>query len=75
MNPIIWCITWELTIAHLTAGTQMVFFFLNLVEGLGILLMCKPFLGEKKKTNSHELHWYYLDHFPVRMHGSTFLMI
>ncbi|XP_039685489.1 protein ZINC INDUCED FACILITATOR-LIKE 1 isoform X2 [Medicago truncatula] len=42
--------------ASFLPGTQMVFFFLNLVEGLGILLMCKPFLGEKKKTNSHELH-------------------
>ncbi|XP_039685488.1 protein ZINC INDUCED FACILITATOR-LIKE 1 [Medicago truncatula] len=41
--------------ASFLPGTQMVFFFLNLVEGLGILLMFKPFLGEKKKTNSDEL--------------------
>ncbi|WJX93052.1 hypothetical protein P8452_74622 [Trifolium repens] len=37
-------------------GTHMVFFFLNLVEGLGILMMFKPFLGEKKKTQSDQLH-------------------
>jgi len=50
------CITWYLTIVHLTAGTHMVFFFLNLVEGLGILMMFKPFLGEKKKTHLDQLH-------------------
>ncbi|PNX93909.1 protein zinc induced facilitator-like 1-like, partial [Trifolium pratense] len=37
-------------------GTHMVFFFLNLVEGLGILMMFKPFLGEKKKTQLDQLH-------------------
>ncbi|WJX87325.1 hypothetical protein P8452_69531 [Trifolium repens] len=37
-------------------GTHMVFFFLNIVEGLGILMMFKPFLGEKKKTQSDQLH-------------------
>ncbi|XP_058745715.1 protein ZINC INDUCED FACILITATOR-LIKE 1-like [Vicia villosa] len=42
--------------ASLLPGTQMVFFFLNLVEALGIILMFKPFLGEKKKTNSVTLH-------------------
>ncbi|XP_058766678.1 protein ZINC INDUCED FACILITATOR-LIKE 1-like [Vicia villosa] len=42
--------------ASLLPGTQMVFFFLNLVEALGIILMFKPFLGEKKKTNSDTLH-------------------
>ncbi|RDY13686.1 Protein ZINC INDUCED FACILITATOR-LIKE 1, partial [Mucuna pruriens] len=36
-------------------GTHMVFFVLNLVEGLGILLMFKPFLVEKKKTPSDQL--------------------
>ncbi|GAU33364.1 hypothetical protein TSUD_364890 [Trifolium subterraneum] len=37
-------------------GTHMVFFFLNLVEGLGIFMLFKPFLGEKKKTQSDQLH-------------------
>ncbi|XP_045800504.1 protein ZINC INDUCED FACILITATOR-LIKE 1-like isoform X2 [Trifolium pratense] len=37
-------------------GTHMVFFFLNLVEGLGILMMFKPFLGKKKKAQSDQLH-------------------
>ncbi|KAK2407550.1 protein ZINC INDUCED FACILITATOR-LIKE [Trifolium repens] len=39
-------------------GAHMVFFFLNLVEGLGILMLFKPFLGEKKKkkTHSDQLH-------------------
>ncbi|KAK2407552.1 protein ZINC INDUCED FACILITATOR-LIKE [Trifolium repens] len=38
--------------ASILPGTQMVFFFLNLVEGLGIILMFKPFLPQKKKTHS-----------------------
>ncbi|XP_073226786.1 protein ZINC INDUCED FACILITATOR-LIKE 1-like isoform X2 [Cicer arietinum] len=42
--------------ASFLPGSQMVFFFLNLVEGLGILLLFKPFLGEKKKTHSVQLH-------------------
>ncbi|XP_027187008.1 protein ZINC INDUCED FACILITATOR-LIKE 1-like isoform X2 [Cicer arietinum] len=42
--------------ASFLPGTQMVFFFLNLVEGLGILLMFKPFLIEKKKTHPDQLH-------------------
>ncbi|CAK8566793.1 unnamed protein product [Lathyrus sativus] len=42
--------------ASFLPGTQMVFFFLNLVEGLGIVLMFKPFLSEKKKTTSDTLH-------------------
>ncbi|CAJ2657239.1 unnamed protein product [Trifolium pratense] len=37
-------------------GTHMVFFFLNLIEGLGIFMIFKPFLGEKKKTQSDQLH-------------------
>nr|AFK39443.1 unknown [Medicago truncatula] len=42
--------------ASFLPGTQMVFFFLNLVEGLGIILLFKPFLGEMKKRNSDLLH-------------------
>ncbi|WJX93110.1 hypothetical protein P8452_74677 [Trifolium repens] len=42
--------------ASILPGTQMVFFFLNLVEGLGIILMFKPFLPQKKKTHSDLLH-------------------
>ncbi|XP_004517218.3 protein ZINC INDUCED FACILITATOR 1-like [Cicer arietinum] len=42
--------------ASFLPGSQMVFFFLNLVEGLGILLLFKPFLGEKKNTHSDQLH-------------------
>lgn len=34
----------------------MVFFVLNIVEALGILMMFKPFLVEKKKTHSDQLH-------------------
>nr|BAE71198.1 putative transporter-like protein [Trifolium pratense] len=42
--------------ASILPGTQMVFFFLNLVEILGILMLFKPFLGQKKKTHSDLLH-------------------
>ncbi|CAJ2657236.1 protein ZINC INDUCED FACILITATOR-LIKE 1-like [Trifolium pratense] len=42
--------------ASILPGTQMVFFFLNLVEVLGILMLFKPFLGQKKKTHSDLLH-------------------
>ena len=35
----------------------MVFFALNIVEGVGILMMFKPFLGEKKKTHLVQLNW------------------
>ncbi|XP_058766676.1 protein ZINC INDUCED FACILITATOR-LIKE 1-like isoform X2 [Vicia villosa] len=42
--------------ASFLPGTHMVFFFLNVVEGIGILMMFKPFLGEKKKTVSDQLH-------------------
>jgi len=40
----------------LTAGTNMVFFVLNIVEAIGIMMMFKPFLAEKKKTQSDQLH-------------------
>ncbi|KAK7259686.1 hypothetical protein RIF29_25299 [Crotalaria pallida] len=37
-------------------GTHMVFFLLNVVGGLGVLLMFTPFLSVKKKTPSEQLH-------------------
>ncbi|GAU16396.1 hypothetical protein TSUD_117450 [Trifolium subterraneum] len=37
-------------------GTHMVFFILNVAGGLGVLLMFTPFLTEKKKTPSEQLH-------------------
>ncbi|RDX63321.1 Protein ZINC INDUCED FACILITATOR-LIKE 1, partial [Mucuna pruriens] len=37
-------------------GTHVVFLSLNVVEGLGVLLMFKPFLSIKNKTPSEELH-------------------
>jgi len=40
----------------ITAGTHMVFFILNVAGGLGVLLMFTPFLTEKKKTSSQQLH-------------------
>ncbi|KAK7314028.1 hypothetical protein VNO77_39236 [Canavalia gladiata] len=42
--------------ASFLPGTHIVFFVLNLVEGLGILMMLKPFLREKKRTPSNQLH-------------------
>ncbi|RDY13687.1 Protein ZINC INDUCED FACILITATOR-LIKE 1, partial [Mucuna pruriens] len=50
-------VTWSQKRMHSSflPGTNMVFFALNLVEGLGILLMFKPFLVEKKKTHSDQL--------------------
>ncbi|KAG4957586.1 hypothetical protein JHK84_043522 [Glycine max] len=42
--------------ASFLPGTHMVFFVLNIVEGLGILMLFKPFLVEKKKTHSNQLH-------------------
>ncbi|CAK8561172.1 unnamed protein product [Lathyrus sativus] len=42
--------------ASFLPGTHMVFFFLNVIEGIGILMMFKPFLGEKKNTLSDQLH-------------------
>ncbi|XP_027353722.1 protein ZINC INDUCED FACILITATOR-LIKE 1-like isoform X2 [Abrus precatorius] len=41
--------------ASFLPGTHMVFLALNLVEGLGILMMFKPFLGEKKETHSSQI--------------------
>jgi len=34
----------------------MVFFVLNIAGGLGVLSMFTPFLTEKKKTPSRQLH-------------------
>ena len=42
--------------ASFLPGTHMVFFVLNIVEALGILMLFKPFLVEKKKTHSNQLH-------------------
>ncbi|XP_054817022.1 protein ZINC INDUCED FACILITATOR 1-like [Prosopis cineraria] len=42
--------------ASFLPGSHMVFFVLNLVEALGVLMMFKPFLAEKKKTPSQQLH-------------------
>ncbi|RDY13684.1 Protein ZINC INDUCED FACILITATOR-LIKE 1, partial [Mucuna pruriens] len=51
-------LTWsqKRTNASFLPGTHLVFFALNIVEGLGILLLFKPFLVEKKKTESNQLH-------------------
>ncbi|XP_054795379.1 protein ZINC INDUCED FACILITATOR 1-like isoform X1 [Prosopis cineraria] len=38
--------------ASFLPGTHLVFFVLNLVEALGLLMMFKPFLAEKKTTPS-----------------------
>ncbi|RDX67874.1 Protein ZINC INDUCED FACILITATOR-LIKE 1 [Mucuna pruriens] len=42
--------------AFFLPGTHIVFLILNIVEGLGVLLMFKPFLSVKKKTPSEQLH-------------------
>ncbi|XP_028802651.1 protein ZINC INDUCED FACILITATOR-LIKE 1-like [Neltuma alba] len=42
--------------ASLLPGPHMVFFALNLVEAIGLLMMFKPFLGEKKKKPSQQLY-------------------
>ncbi|KAJ1392851.1 MFS transporter superfamily [Sesbania bispinosa] len=42
--------------ASFLPGTHMVFLALNVVEGLGVLLMFKPFLSVKKKTPREQLH-------------------
>jgi len=34
----------------------MVFFVLNIIEAVGIIMLFKPFLAEKKKTPSDQLH-------------------
>ncbi|XP_019434755.1 PREDICTED: protein ZINC INDUCED FACILITATOR-LIKE 1-like isoform X5 [Lupinus angustifolius] len=36
--------------ASFLPGTHMLFFIMNVVEALGVLMMFKPFLGEKNKT-------------------------
>ncbi|KAI9115297.1 hypothetical protein K1719_013616 [Acacia pycnantha] len=41
--------------ASFLPGPHMVFFVLNLVAALGVLMMFKPFLAEKKKTPSEQL--------------------
>ncbi|XP_061338515.1 protein ZINC INDUCED FACILITATOR-LIKE 1-like isoform X2 [Gastrolobium bilobum] len=42
--------------ASFLPGTHTVFLVLNVVEILGILMMFKPFLSEKKKTHTDQLH-------------------
>ncbi|ESW05363.1 hypothetical protein PHAVU_011G173400 [Phaseolus vulgaris] len=42
--------------ASFLPGTHMVFFVLNLVQALGLLMMFKPFLVVKKKMNTDQLH-------------------
>ncbi|CAL0311024.1 unnamed protein product [Lupinus luteus] len=42
--------------ASFLPGTHIVFFILNVVEGLGVLLMFKPFLSVKKKMSSEQLY-------------------
>ncbi|KAI9115417.1 hypothetical protein K1719_013736 [Acacia pycnantha] len=40
--------------ASFLPGSHLVFFFLNLVEALGVVMMFKPFLAEKKTTPSQQ---------------------
>ncbi|KAK4285259.1 hypothetical protein QN277_001985 [Acacia crassicarpa] len=40
--------------ASFLPGPHLVFFFLNLVEALGVVMMFKPFLAEKKTTPSQQ---------------------
>ncbi|KAK7343001.1 hypothetical protein VNO80_25962 [Phaseolus coccineus] len=42
--------------AFFLPGTHMVFFVLNIVQALGLLMLFKPFLVEKKKTHTDQLH-------------------
>ncbi|KAK7343000.1 hypothetical protein VNO80_25961 [Phaseolus coccineus] len=42
--------------ASFLPGTHMVFFVLNIVQALGLLTMFKPFLVEKKKMHTDQLH-------------------
>jgi hypothetical protein len=44
-----------LTVEHSSAGPHLVFFVLNVIEGLALLLTFKPFLTERK-TPSEQLH-------------------
>ncbi|KAK4285253.1 hypothetical protein QN277_001980 [Acacia crassicarpa] len=50
-------LTWSQKRLHASflPGSHLVFFVLNLVEALGVLLMFKPFLAEKKTTPSEQL--------------------
>ncbi|XP_054815019.1 protein ZINC INDUCED FACILITATOR 1-like isoform X2 [Prosopis cineraria] len=41
--------------ASFLPGSHMVFFVLNLVEALGVLMMFKPFLAEKKTSPSQQI--------------------
>ncbi|XP_058753920.1 protein ZINC INDUCED FACILITATOR-LIKE 1-like [Vicia villosa] len=41
--------------ASFLPGTHVVFLVLNIVEGLGVILMFKPFLGEKKEKPMEQL--------------------
>ncbi|WVZ03631.1 hypothetical protein V8G54_024437 [Vigna mungo] len=42
--------------ASFLPGTHMMFFVLNMVEAVGLLMMFKPFLVGKKKTHTDQLH-------------------
>ncbi|KAI9075835.1 hypothetical protein K1719_013800 [Acacia pycnantha] len=50
-------LTWSQKRLHASflPGSHLVFFVLNLIEALGVLLMLKPFLAEKKTTPSEQL--------------------
>ncbi|KAE9593927.1 putative major facilitator superfamily [Lupinus albus] len=50
-------LTWSQKRMHASflPGTHMVFFLLNVIGGLGVLLMFTPFLKVKKRTPSEEL--------------------
>ncbi|CAK8567245.1 unnamed protein product [Lathyrus sativus] len=41
--------------ASFLPGSHVVFFVLNIVEGVGVILMFKPFLGEKKEKPMEQL--------------------
>lgn len=41
---------------YFLSGTHVVFLAMNVVEGLGVMLMFKPFLSVKKETPSEQLH-------------------
>ncbi|XP_019447123.1 PREDICTED: protein ZINC INDUCED FACILITATOR-LIKE 1-like [Lupinus angustifolius] len=51
-------LTWSQKRIHASflPGAERVFFILNLVEALGLLMMFTPFLREKKKTPSNQEH-------------------
>jgi len=48
-------VVYLLIVVNLIAGTQMVFFILNTVVALGTLMTFKPFLVEKRKTQTNQL--------------------